>query len=55
MLLEAEFVDDPLLINLINSTEASGKTCEIWQKVRLLNDMATFCVLTRSSYGNNYA
>ena len=30
---------------LINSKEVSGKTCEIWLKLRLHKDMATFQTL----------
>ena len=45
LLLEAEFVDDPLVIYLTNSKEASVKACEIWLKLGLLKDMATFQTL----------
>ena len=43
-LLEAEFVDDPLLtvMYLISPKEASGKSCKIWLKLRLLKDIETF-------------
>ena len=41
LLLEVEFVDDPLLIWQIPKT-GSGKACEVWLKLRFLKDMATF-------------
>ena len=45
ILLEVEFLDDSLLIHLINSKEASRKTSKIWLKLSLLKDMETFQTL----------
>ena len=45
ILLEVEFLDDSLLIYLINSKEASRKTSKIWLKLGLLKDMETFQTL----------
>ena len=34
-----------MILNLMNSKEVSGKACEIWLKLRLHKDMATFQIL----------